>query len=198
MKSHVEETGADDEYDGPSRSQLKRDSEALQAFAEQLVELGRDQLARIDLPEPLAVAIRDTQRITAHGGLRRQRQYLGKLMRALDEPTVERMKRGYLAVTQQSRDEVKLMHSLERWREKLIEDDRTLDVWTAEYGIDGLQDLRNLIRQARREKADNRPPKAFRELFQRLKAAALGEAERIDAAAQPPASDENADDEDRS
>ncbi|WP_028310024.1 ribosome biogenesis factor YjgA [Derxia gummosa] len=174
MKSRIEEMPDDDDDYGPSRSQLKRESEALQAFAEQLVELGKDQLARIDMPDEIATAVRDTQRITAHGGLRRQRQYLGKLMRSLDDETVERMKRGYLIVTQQSRDEVKLLQSLERWRERLIKDDAALKAWTDEYGIDDLQDLRNLIRQARREKADNKPPKAFRELFQHLKATALG------------------------
>jgi len=174
MKSRDDENGAASEYDGPSRSQLKRESEALQEFAEQLAELGRDQLTKIGIPDELMTALRDVQRITANGGLRRQRQYLGKLMRALDEPTIARMKRGYLVATQQSRDEVKLLHSLERWRERLIEDDAALGAWTTEFGIDGLQDLRNLIRQARREKAENKSPKAARELFQKLKNAVYG------------------------
>jgi ribosome-associated protein len=72
------------EYRGPSKSQLKREMTALQDLGEELVELSRERLAKIDMPERLRDAILDAQRITKHEARRRQMQYIGKIMRDVD------------------------------------------------------------------------------------------------------------------
>lgn len=72
----------------PSKSELKRQMHALQALGEQLVELKRDQLARMELPEELRDAVEFAHRITSRGARRRHMQYLGKLMRQVDADAV--------------------------------------------------------------------------------------------------------------
>ncbi|MBU6470969.1 MAG: DUF615 domain-containing protein, partial [Gammaproteobacteria bacterium] len=74
----------DDNPETPSRSQLKREVEALQKLGEQLAELPEPQLAALSLPEKLHDAVTQARRITSHGALKRQRQYIGRLMRDVD------------------------------------------------------------------------------------------------------------------
>ena len=74
----------DEEYDGPSKSQLKRDSTALQDLGRELAELGKERLARVPIDEDLRDAVKDYQRFTAHEARRRQLQYIGRLMRNVD------------------------------------------------------------------------------------------------------------------
>ena len=70
-------------YSGPSKSQRKRDAEAMQKLGEDLILLKNSDLAQFDLSETLLKAIRDARTITSHGGLKRQHQYIGKLMRSI-------------------------------------------------------------------------------------------------------------------
>jgi ribosome-associated protein len=157
-----------DEFDDrPSKSQLKRDMIALQKLGVQLVELGPDQLKRIDLPEDLRAAVVEARRITAHEGRRRQLQYIGKLMRTVDPEPIRASIEDLDGV---SRRTVELMHRCERWRDRLIDDDAALTEWLAAYpqsDID-VQPLRALIRAARRERTNNAPPKHARELYRWL------------------------------
>ncbi|MBL8254263.1 MAG: DUF615 domain-containing protein [Candidatus Competibacter sp.] len=69
----------------PSKSQRKREATALQDLGEQLVELTSAQLKRIPLPEELLAAIKATQAMSQRGARKRQLQFIGKLMRQLDE-----------------------------------------------------------------------------------------------------------------
>jgi len=69
----------------PSKSQRKRDATALQDLGEQLVKLTPTQLSRVPLPDELRAAVRLARSITQRGGHKRQLQYIGKLMRQLDE-----------------------------------------------------------------------------------------------------------------
>ena len=73
----------------PSKSQRKREATALQALGEQLVKLTAAQLNRITLPDDLLAAVRQAQSISQRGGRKRQLQYIGKLMRQLDETDIE-------------------------------------------------------------------------------------------------------------
>ena len=83
----------DEEYDGPSKSQLKRDSTALQDLGRELAELGKERLAKVPIDEDLRDAVKDYQRFTAHEAKRRQLQYIGKLMRNVDpEPVALRLR----------------------------------------------------------------------------------------------------------
>lgn len=150
----------------PSKSQLKRESTALQELGEALVALPPERLAAIDLPEPLRDAVQEAQRISKFGALRRQLQYVGRLMREVDPAPI----RATLdALAGHSRAHSAWLHRLERMRERLVNaDDGWDDLLSACPGAD-LQHLRQLARNARAERAEGRPPRAFRELFRELR-----------------------------
>lgn len=146
----------------PSKTRRKAESHALQKLGAELVELSRERLAAMPLPENLAEAVRQAQRITAHEGRRRQLQYIGKLMRDIDPAPIQEQLDVWRG---QSKAEIARQHGLERLRERLIADDAALTEFAQNHpGVD-LQAMRSLIRNARRETAEGRPPKAFRELF---------------------------------
>lgn len=160
----------DQEYDGPSKSQLKRDMLALQKLGEQLASESRDRVMRVPLPDDLRAAILDCQRIKAHEGRRRQVQFIGKLMRGLDEEQVGAIKKVMDSWKGASKAETAALHALERWRERLLADDKALTDLMAQYPQTDVQHLRTLIRNARKELEQNKPPKSNREIFQILKA----------------------------
>jgi len=145
-----------------SKTRKKAQMHALQKLGIELVDLSKERLASMQLPETLVEAIRDAQRITAHEGRRRQMQYIGRLMRDIDPaPIQERLDvwRG------QSKAEVARQHGMERLRDKLIADDSALTEFAQKQPEVDLQALRNLIRNARKEAAEGRPPKSYREIF---------------------------------
>ena len=156
---------AGDDGEEPSKSQRKRDMHALQALGAELVELRRDQLQRIDLPDELREAIEFAHRVTSHEGRRRHMQYLGKLMRQVDADSI----RAAIALaTGESRAAVALMHLAERWRERLLEDDAALTEFVAAHPAADVQWLRATIRSARREHAAGQGPRHARELYRWL------------------------------
>lgn len=155
--------------EGPSKSQRKRESHALQDLGEELVNLAKDALARVPMPENLERAVKDCRKITAHEGRRRQMQYVGKQMRTLHESEVEAIRRALDVIKGVSKAETAKLHALERWRERLLAKDEALTELLAQHPQADAQQLRTLIRNARREQAAQKPPKAFRELFQALK-----------------------------
>jgi len=73
-----------DQQEEVSKTRLKQQMHELQLLGELLVELPKDKLAQLDLPESLREAVLNARKITAHGGKRRQLQYIGKLMRTVD------------------------------------------------------------------------------------------------------------------
>jgi ribosome-associated protein len=151
------------EYDRPSKSQMKRDVEALQELGREVSELPRDRILELDLPEKLRDALFDYQKITAHEGKRRQYQYIGKLMRGIDpEPLREAIDRFKGA----SKVEVNDMHLAERWRERLLAEEEALAEFGTAYPDTGMQELRTAIRNARKEKAAGKPPRDFRKVYQ--------------------------------
>lgn len=150
----------------PSKSQMKRDMEALQNLGTQLVQLSAQRLARIEMPETLRKAVLDAQRITQNGAIRRQRQYIGKLMRSVD-----------IAPIQSALDEIKgqsaaanaRQHKLERLRTQLMQNEDVLGEIAREYPHADLQHLRQLRRNALKEEQQNKPPRAYREIFRILR-----------------------------
>ncbi|HEU4621244.1 MAG TPA: ribosome biogenesis factor YjgA [Burkholderiaceae bacterium] len=157
----------------PSRTQRKKASTALQSLGVQLVELPRERFARLALPDALREAVNEARRITAHEGRRRQLQYIGRLMRDLDESLIQQLRADLDALNAPSRDEARRMRELEQWRARLIDDDDALTLWAREHPHADLQTVRALVRQARKEQTEQRPPRAFRELFQLLKTASI-------------------------
>ena len=157
------------EYERPSKSQLKREMTALQKLGEELVAQPRDRVKRVPLPEDVRDAILECQQITNHEGRRRQLQYVGKKMRTLDEEELAAVQRTLDSWRGASKAETNAMHMLERRRDKLLANDAALTELLAEHPAADAQHLRTLIRNARREQAENKPPKAYREIFQILK-----------------------------
>lgn len=154
-----------------SKTRRKKDSLAAQDMGAELVQLSADTLKRLDLPDALLDAVLDAKRFTQHGAHRRQLQFIGKLMRDLDTAPIAEQ----LARLRGESDAAKAeFHALERWRNRLLEDDQALSEWLQQHPGADAQQLRQLIRNARREHADNKPPKSSRQLFRLLRDAAAG------------------------
>ena len=160
----------------------------MQKLGEQLIEAPRDRVKRVPMPDEVKDAILMAQTITNHEGRRRQLQYVGKMMRTLDEEEVAVIQRTIESWKGASKAETASLHALERRRDKLLADDKALTQLLEEHPHLDVQHLRTLIRNARKEQAENKPPKAYREIFQILKdlakpakAAAPGEDEGGDA-----------------
>jgi len=159
----------DQEYERPSKSEAKRQSNELQKLGEQLVDAPRDRVKRVEMPEDVKEAILTCQTITNHEGRRRALQFVGKKMRTLDEEEVAVIQRTIDSWKGASKAETAALHALERRREKLLADDKALTQLLEEHPHLDVQQLRTLIRNARKEQAENKPPKAYREIFQILK-----------------------------
>ncbi len=151
--------------DRPSKSQRKRDAHVLQDIGTQLVALSAEQIKRIDMPENLRIAITEAQRTRSHEGLRRQMQYVGKVMRGIDTaPLTEALD----AIHGRSARAVAREQMLERMRERLIADEQVLGDIAAQWPGADLTHLRTLRRNVLRERELNKPPRAFREIFRVL------------------------------
>lgn len=151
----------------PSKTRRKKDMHALQALGESLVELNAAQLQNIELPEALRHAIEEAQQLRKHEARRRQMQYIGRLMRSVDPAPIQ----AYLdSLAGQSATATAALHRVERWRDRLIEDDAAFTEFANSYPHADLQPLRASVREARKEHATNRPPRHYRELFRLIKA----------------------------
>ncbi|SNS02296.1 ribosome-associated protein [Methylobacillus rhizosphaerae] len=149
-----------------SKTRRKAEADAVQAIGVTLVGLPKDKLAKLDLPEALQDAVNEAKRITSNGALRRQMQYLGRLMRDIDTtPIVDQLQRWEGT----HHEENARFHRLEQWRTRLIADESSLAEFIKEYPHTEVQQIRNLIRNARREQDAAKPPKSSRELFKLLR-----------------------------
>ena len=149
----------------PSKTKQKEAMAELRDLGAELVELSVGQLKRIQLPEDIFAVVRECQKITAHGARRRQIAYLGKLMRSVDD---EPIRAGLAMLRGESSAETARLHRLERLRSRFLEDESVLSEIAAIWpGID-LQHMRQLRRNAMKEKENNKPPKNFRAIFQIL------------------------------
>jgi ribosome-associated protein len=162
-------TEFEQEYERPSKSEMKRQVNALQELGAALIAEPRDRVKRVPMPEDVRDAILECQTITNHEGRRRQLQFVGKKMRTLDEAEIAAIQQAIDSWKGASKADTAAMHALERRRDKLLVDDKALTVLLAENPELDVQQLRTLIRNARKEQAENKPPKAYREIFQILK-----------------------------
>jgi ribosome-associated protein len=145
-----------------SKTKKKQAMHALQDIGKELVKLPANKLEKLDLPEELRRAVEDCRRFTKHEAIRRQMQYIGRLMRSMDEEPIARQ----LAAWRGESDEEKaLLHRIERWRDRLIENDEVLTLFLNEYPQADATQFRQLIRNARIETANNKPPKSSRAIF---------------------------------
>lgn len=142
---------------------------ALQKLGEELIAEPRDRVKRVPMPEEVRDAILECQLIKDHEGRRRQTQYVGKKMRSLEPDEIAAIQKMLDSWKGASKSETAALHAIERKRDKLLTDDKVLTQLLADNPeLDG-QHLRTLIRNARKEQAENKPPKAYREIFQILK-----------------------------
>jgi ribosome-associated protein len=185
----------DNGYDRPSKSQLKRDMLALQVLGQALVDLPKDALKRVPMPEKLGDAVREARRITDHEGKRRQIQYVGRLMRALTDDETAALRTALETHRGVNRAETAKLHWIERTREQLLADDAALTEFLRRHPGADPQEGRTLIRNARKEALAGKSPRYFRELFQWIKQAAGLPADSTDSDDDEP--DEDDDDDSR-
>ncbi|MET4616470.1 ribosome-associated protein [Stenotrophomonas sp. 2619] len=180
MRGRDEDTG---EFLDISRSQNRRDALDVLALGEKLVALTPAQLARVPVPEDLLPHIAEAKRITAHIAHKRQLAFLAKHMRREDDAALDAIRDALDANSETSRREVATMHRVEDWRERLLKDgDKALGALLDEYPHADRQQLRTLVRNAQAEKAKNKPPRAYREIYQLLRTLLLPAALGLDAA----------------
>ena len=162
-----------------SKTDMKRESTELQKLGEDLLELRQDAMLQLvaqeHVPEALHEAICEAKKITNFEGKRRQMQFVGKLMRKLDEEQVQAI-RGALDVQHNgSAEETLALHMAEHWRDRLLQDDAALADWLSAHPDTDSQQLRALVRQARKDGLPDktavshgqfpRQGRAFRDIF---------------------------------
>lgn len=151
----------------PSKTQQKKYMLSLQALGAELVALNDAQLASIELPDNLRDAVTAARRMTRFEARRRQLQYIGKLMRSVDPGPIRARLDMWKA---SSREHTVRLHRIERWRENLLADDSAVAEFIAAHPHVDAQQLRALLRNIRSERAEGRPPKSYRALFQFIRA----------------------------
>lgn len=167
MRGRDEETG---EFLSPSRSEQRRQALGVLELAEKLASLTPTQLSKLPIPEDLLPHLEQTRRITAHIARKRQLAFLAKQMRREDDAALDAIRDALDEDGVAARREVALLHRVETWRERLLEEgDVALGQLLDEYPAADRQHLRQLVRSTLEERKRNKPPRAFRELFRELR-----------------------------
>ena len=147
----------------PTKSELKRQAQDVQELADRLIEAPEDVVSALALPEKLGDAITLARRITAHGALLRQRQFVAKLMRGVDPAPI---RAALEADALSARLEAAQFKRAERWRDRLVgERDRAIDEFLGEFPATDREELSRLVAAAAAERGGGAPPGAGRELF---------------------------------
>ena len=163
--------------DDLSRTDLKRESTELQKLGEALLTLRADLLERLPLSDKFRDAIADAKRITNFEGKHRQMQFIGKLMRKLEASEVDEVRAALDEQANGSAAENLLLHQAEIWRDRLISQDDAAGQWIEQYPTTDTQQLRALIRQARKDAVPEKPGaavrhgRAYRDIFQLVREA---------------------------
>lgn len=158
--------------DDQSRTELKRESTELQKLGEDLLTLRADLMARLALTDKLKDAVAEAKRITNFEGKRRQMQFIGKLMRLVDPTVLETVRTALTEQHSGSAQENLVLHLAETWRDRLIADDDAFGEWVTKCPNSDSQQLRALIRQARKDAKPEKPGeavrhgRAYRDIFQ--------------------------------
>jgi ribosome-associated protein len=174
--------------DEPTRTDLKRESTELQKLGEDLLTLRADFIARLDLPEKLVDAVAECKRITNFEGIRRQMQFIGKLMRKLEDSKHDEIRAALEEQHMPSAKDTLLLHQAEQWRDRLIADEDAVGQWITLSPTTDSQNLRALVRQARKDAKPEKPGlaprhgRAYRDIFQLVR-------EALTAAEEQPAPD---------
>lgn len=155
-----------DEENITSKTKLKQAADAVQEVGRKLVDLPKEKLNKLNLEESLMDAVLEAKRITANGAIRRQMQYIGRLMRDTDvAPIIEQLTKW----EGKNQEENARFHQMERWRTRLLESQEAVSEFLNLYPQADSQQLRTLIRNAQKEASLQKPPKSSRELFKRIR-----------------------------
>ncbi|MDY6840071.1 MAG: ribosome biogenesis factor YjgA [Pseudomonadota bacterium] len=156
------------EYDGPSKSQLKREMHALQDLGKRMLDLSNDQLETLPVSDTLRAAIEESRRIRQNEAKRRHLQYIGKVIRQEADP--EALARAIDAFDTGSQEHTRRHHLAERWRDRMIaEGDSVIDEFFSYCPSADRQHLRNLARNARKDVEKQKNTGQARKLFRYLR-----------------------------
>ena len=152
----------------PSRNELKKQMKDLQDLGEAVAALPIDRLDKLKLDERLRDAIDELRRTRSFEGKRRQIQYIGKLMKSQDP---EPLREAVASYRVGSASDTLALHQAEYWRDRLLAGDEALQNWVEAYPATDIQQLRSLVRSARKEKLEpgERHGRAYRDLFRLVK-----------------------------
>ncbi len=163
--------------DEPTRTDLKRESTELQKLGEDLLTLRTEMLHKLDLPDKLVDGLTEAKRITNFEGKRRQMQFIGKQMRLLDPAKHEAIRQALVEQHMPSAKETLILHQSEQWRDRLITDEDAVGQWMNLAPDTDAQQLRSLVRQARKDAKPEKPGealrhgRAYRDIFQLVREA---------------------------
>ena len=151
-----------DDDDFISKTRRKRQMSELQDVGAALVKLSREQLQRLDLPEGLLEAVLECKRLTKHEAIRRQTQYIGKIMRGIDAGPIAAQ---LAAMNAPTRKDTALFHLAEKWRSEMLDDPEAIDRFVHAFPEADPRRLRGLVEAAGAERRAEKSPRNFRELF---------------------------------
>ena len=157
----------DEDDDWVSKSQRKRECDDVQELSDKLVTISIDELTHIVMDDVLRSAIEEAHRIKSHGALKRQKHYIAKLMRSIEIEPISRQLQNIL-----HKDDIHgaVFKRLERWRDSIIENgDKGIQNFLTEYPSADRLHLRQLLRNCKKEKENNKPPAAFRQIFKYIR-----------------------------
>ena len=158
--------------DAQSRTDQKKESLELQKLGEDLLTLSAGLMERLDLSDKLKDAVVEAKRITNFEGKRRQMQFIGKLMRRVEPSVLETVRTALSEQHGGSAQENLILHLAETWRDRLIVDEEAFGQWISQAPDTDTQQLRALIRQARKDAQPEKPGaavrhgRAYRDIFQ--------------------------------
>ena len=159
-----------DEADAPSRSQLRREALDVLKLAGALADLTDAQLVGLPISEDLRDEVQRTRAVKQQIARKRQTQFLAKQLRRLDDDELGALRAALEHDKDNARRDTAALHKIEQWRDRLIaEGDEAISALVADFPQADRQRLRQLARQARSERAQNKPLHAYRDLFRELR-----------------------------
>ena len=173
-KSHSDTANEKDEDEIVSKSQLKREAHALTDLGSKLLTLSIEQLNSFDLPDNLLEAIKAAKNIKKHGALKRQKLYIGKLLRGLDAKPIEAQ---YEMLLNPHKEDVKQFHDVENWRDAIIDDATNINTFIAKFPMAQRQALVKM----QRDTTNSNPQistRAKRKLFLYIKELVFAQSEQ--------------------
>jgi ribosome-associated protein len=165
--------------DEPTRTDLKKESTELQKLGEDLLTLRTELMTKLDLPDKLIEGVAEAKRITNFEGKRRQMQFIGKLMRKLEPSKWDEIRAALEEQHMPSAKETLVLHQAEQWRDRMVADDDAVGQWITLSPTTDSQNLRALVRQARKDAKPEKPGealrhgRAYRDIFQLVREALL-------------------------